>query len=1182
MQKVRRESVKDGAAKVRPATSEPARAQPGAKSQVVSPFSPAGVQRQVKVGAANDPAEHEAERVASRVASGPAAVPAISRIESLQRQVLRTGEQVSPATEKPPVQRLESAHSTTPQAATVMPLHRSNETKPDESVHSGTCCPEPQRPSGTASIYRKVKDEPAGGPAPARKKAIEMDAAAAHAIASKGMGQPLRPQVRQALESRMGVKLSGVRVHEGPSAHESAAAINARAFTHKKDIWLGRGESQENLRLMAHETTHVIQQGGATKQPRRTARHGSEESVHRESAPVQENVPAPRVQRLGFGDILDYIADHANAIPGFRMFTIVLGVNPINMSPVDRSGANVLRAVIEFIPGGALITKALDTYGALDKAGAWVDQQLATLNLAGSAIKRALDEFINSLHFSDIFHPGDVWDRAVRIFSEPIDRIKNFVVGLAEGIIQFIKDAILMPIAKLAEGTRGWDLLIAVLGKNPITQEEVPRTPDTLIGGFMKLIGEEEVWNNLKNANAVPRAWAWFQGVLGTLLGFVSQIPSLFIQAVKSLVLPDLIVITNAFAKVAGVFGKFISDFIKWAGDAVWQLLQIIFEVVAPGAIPYLKKLGAAFKSVLKNPIGFVGNLVKAAKLGFQQFADNIGAHLKASFIEWLTGSLPGVYIPKALEFKEILAFVLSVLGLTWQNIRQKLVKLLGEPAVKVLETGFDIVVTLVKDGPAAAWDKIKQHLSDLKDMVMQGIMDFVIETIVKKAVAKVLSLFVPGGAFIQAIISIYDTVMVFVDKLAKIGQVVKAFLDSMMEIASGAIGSAAAKVESTLAGLLTLAINFLAGFLGLGNIAEKVMGIINTKVRQPLDQAIDKFLAWVVTAAKTVLAKLSGKKDKDGKPGEGDHLLAADFKQPFSMGSRGHTVEATLKDGALKLTIASDDDVLTSALASAIAKTEADQPKREPSQKKAILSYLNAAASQASSIAQDWIATEARDPRGGDKKIAFQRFMQIRITQIINQLRPLAKYKIEDLHDIITAPAERKIPSGYNIRGNLYDRATGGRWTTLSESWKKPEVAKISAKCFAIWTLRDDTSKPGNYAAAELQWKALIASGELDPEQIPTFSSYDHPKHFSTFKYQTDHKTPLGAFWNSGENNKQDSDRSATTLDTSNFQLLTPKANREKSGVPFNRNVGPEFTSDVANSPKDSRTLDGIAFEEV
>src|SRR5262249_1035912 len=157
------------------------------------------------------------------------------------------------------------------------------------------------------------------------------------------------------------------------------------------------------------------------------------------------------VQRLGISDALNYFADKANLIPGFRMFTIILGVNPVNMSRVDRSAANVLRAIVEFIPGGALITEALDKYGVFDKVGSWVDEQIKTLGMTGSMIKDAITRFLDSLSWTDIFNLGDVWERAKRIFTEPIDRIISFGKGLVEGIIKFIKDAILMPLAKLAE-----------------------------------------------------------------------------------------------------------------------------------------------------------------------------------------------------------------------------------------------------------------------------------------------------------------------------------------------------------------------------------------------------------------------------------------------------------------------------------------------------------------------------------------------------------------------------------------------------------------------------------------------------------------------------------------------------------------------------------------------------------
>src|SRR6266545_2899977 len=139
-----------------------------------------------------------------------------------------------------------------------------------------------------------------------------------------------------------------------------------------------------------------------------------------------------------------------------------------------------------------------------------------------------------------------------------------------------------------------------------------------------------------------------------------------------------------------------------------------------------------------------------------------------------------------------------------------------------------------------------------MKDMVIGGITDFVVDTVVKKAVPKLIAMFIPGAGFISAILSIYDTIMVFVNKISKIIQVVTGFINSIVAIAAGAIGTAAAKVESTLAGLLALAISFLAGFAGLGKVADKLMLVIN-KVGAPIDKALDWLVNWIVTMAKNL-----------------------------------------------------------------------------------------------------------------------------------------------------------------------------------------------------------------------------------------------------------------------------------------------------------------------------------------
>ena len=75
-----------------------------------------------------------------------------------------------------------------------------------------------------------------------------MDAAASRAISTKDAERRCgRTCCRSS--NRAWAQISGVRVHEGTAAHESAAALNARAFTHKGDIWLGRGSLRTTCTL---------------------------------------------------------------------------------------------------------------------------------------------------------------------------------------------------------------------------------------------------------------------------------------------------------------------------------------------------------------------------------------------------------------------------------------------------------------------------------------------------------------------------------------------------------------------------------------------------------------------------------------------------------------------------------------------------------------------------------------------------------------------------------------------------------------------------------------------------------------------------------------------------------------------------------------------------------------------
>lgn len=78
-------------------------------------------------------------------------------------------------------------------------------------------------------------------------------------------GQPLDTQTRAFVEPRFGFDFSQVRIHTDGEAAQSARDVNAHAYTVGRDVVFAAGRfapgTPQGQRLLAHELTHVVQQG---------------------------------------------------------------------------------------------------------------------------------------------------------------------------------------------------------------------------------------------------------------------------------------------------------------------------------------------------------------------------------------------------------------------------------------------------------------------------------------------------------------------------------------------------------------------------------------------------------------------------------------------------------------------------------------------------------------------------------------------------------------------------------------------------------------------------------------------------------------------------------------------------------------------------------------------------------
>lgn len=83
--------------------------------------------------------------------------------------------------------------------------------------------------------------------------------------ASRERGTALPVNSRRFFESRFGTNFSSVRVHVDNEAAQLSQQLNARAFTQGNDIYFAQNQysvdSMVGKRLLAHELTHVVQQG---------------------------------------------------------------------------------------------------------------------------------------------------------------------------------------------------------------------------------------------------------------------------------------------------------------------------------------------------------------------------------------------------------------------------------------------------------------------------------------------------------------------------------------------------------------------------------------------------------------------------------------------------------------------------------------------------------------------------------------------------------------------------------------------------------------------------------------------------------------------------------------------------------------------------------------------------------
>lgn len=281
-------------------------------SKAVQTKEDAFFQPKLTVGEPGDQYEKEADRVADQVVNRPKAgtttalqrkeISAVQAMPEKKEEEKPVQKQAAPdkKEEEKPVQKKDDKAKEEEKVQKKSSPEKKEEEKPLQKKE------EPEKKPAADEVLKEEKEEEkkSGSPSVMAKgnnngSLREGDDQLARQLKEqKGNGTPLPREVRKEMGNSIGADFSNVRVHTGEEAAALSDELGAQAFTHGNDVYFNSGkydtESSTGKHLLAHELTHVVQQGAAPavggKTTAATAAHASP-GVQREiSTPLPDGV----------------------------------------------------------------------------------------------------------------------------------------------------------------------------------------------------------------------------------------------------------------------------------------------------------------------------------------------------------------------------------------------------------------------------------------------------------------------------------------------------------------------------------------------------------------------------------------------------------------------------------------------------------------------------------------------------------------------------------------------------------------------------------------------------------------------------------------------------------------------------------------------------------------------------
>jgi hypothetical protein len=513
-----------------------------------------------------------------------------------------------------------------------------------------------------------------------RKPAAEQDdpdatpALESKLASSRGVGSPLPADTNASMSTAMGADFSNVRIHTDGSSANMNRELNAQAFTHGSDIYFNQGKydpnSESGQKLLAHELTHVIQQGAAGEQE-----PGKENNVQRKVNTVSNAAPPPPQIQLQqdnepgfFAQAGSFLSDAASGLAG-KVSDAASAVGDAAGAVANKvSGA--ISSISDMASGVLNGIRSRVTSGITSITQSWNN-----LKSLSNSLTNGLTELVGSAAGSITAPFSALLNAILNVDAGALSAAWNSVSGIAATVMAGIQQMISFVTGSLQQA---WQVLTGLMSSVVDgIRNTIEGLRDTLGDSITQII--QDILSPLfALQSTIQDAW-------NSIMQFVTQT----IQDVQSNVLSFLQNIINY------PFGDFINRFQTLA--KTYHGIRAIIDDPEVIIDPMAREIAPMLDSAPSKAAGIIGHQARQASPGGQP----------------ATGAVPNVQKQGAAPVRTGTGFVDFISGLE----RQLIAVFSDFDLIKVIK---EALYTLINPFPGIAedWENMKKELSDAVESI--------------------------------------------------------------------------------------------------------------------------------------------------------------------------------------------------------------------------------------------------------------------------------------------------------------------------------------------------------------------------------------------------------------------------------------------------------------------------------